>query len=30
LLSLMAIILFALVALVERFVCPWYAAEQQQ
>jgi NitT/TauT family transport system permease protein len=30
LLSLMAIILFALVALVERIVCPWYAAEQQQ
>ena len=30
LLSLMAIILFALVALVERLVCPWYAAEQQQ
>jgi NitT/TauT family transport system permease protein len=29
LLSLMAILLFALVSVVERVICPWYIAEQQ-
>lgn len=30
LLALMAIILFGLISLVERFVCPWFTAEQQR
>ncbi len=29
-LSLMAVILFTLVSLAERLICPWYASEQQQ